>query len=88
MEKLQVFERKMLRSCVGIWRNTVTLKYLPNSVIYGKANLIPVDIYLKNLTERLLPGTQQGNDEQDEQDSDQRFYPHPRAMLAPTFKPE
>lgn len=50
MEKIRVFERKCLRTCIGYRRPIGDYKYMSNKQLYEKANVERIDRYLVKLT--------------------------------------
>lgn len=48
MEKLRLFERKILRACTGISRKPDSHLYINNTNLYKEANIKRIDIYMIN----------------------------------------
>ena len=54
MEKLGRIERKILRTCTGVYRKPDSHLYFSNKVLYEKARILPIDCYLMELANRSL----------------------------------
>lgn len=46
MNKIRIFERKCLRQCINFKRTNENYKYISNTELYKKANIIPIDEFL------------------------------------------
>ena len=54
MKKLGRIERKILRTCTGVYKKPDSHLYFSNKVLYEKARILPIDCYLMELANRSL----------------------------------
>jgi hypothetical protein len=93
MEKICVFERKILRLCTGLRRDPITKKFQPNSKLYEEANVTPVKFFMLNLAKKTLHNLEHHHDESlkiiiNQEISSHLRYLHSTILISTNFEEE